>query len=336
MKVQRYDKMLITDSMLKKDSYGFLTVTAPITRPGVFPYQRQDGTIQYEAKLPDDKVNVPYELEINNTANNQFTQIPIQLKGGQSYTITIKTTGVSVALVVWRNPNTNVVDASRYGHAAGEGELKVSFTADPTATVVYVILCISAGVAQKATFSNPMLTLGSTAKPFVPRNPSMLLAPTKLGAIGTAKDLLFKQDGVWKRRKAVEKDIVLDGSLAWNWSADFEGYKRITRQWADAKPYVYVTMSKHDGKILKNVGVGANTQGDQCFNDGGFINMTILDVDTGFGENYVPSSAEIKAFFNGWRKTAYAATNPSADPGLAVSGTGGTLPAGTYYVKYTW
>ncbi|MCP3764083.1 DUF2213 domain-containing protein [Domibacillus sp. A3M-37] len=48
MKVQRYDKMLITDS------YGFLTVTAPITRPGVFPYQRQDGTIQYEAKLPDD------------------------------------------------------------------------------------------------------------------------------------------------------------------------------------------------------------------------------------------------------------------------------------------
>lgn len=54
MKVQRYDKMLITDSMLKKDSAGFLTVTAPITRPGVFPYQRQDGTIQYEAKLPDD------------------------------------------------------------------------------------------------------------------------------------------------------------------------------------------------------------------------------------------------------------------------------------------
>ncbi|WNS79615.1 DUF2213 domain-containing protein [Domibacillus sp. DTU_2020_1001157_1_SI_ALB_TIR_016] len=54
MKVQRYDRMLITDSMLKKDSAGFLTVTAPITRPGVFPYQRQDGAIQYEAKLPDE------------------------------------------------------------------------------------------------------------------------------------------------------------------------------------------------------------------------------------------------------------------------------------------
>lgn len=33
---------------------GYLTVNVPITRPGVFPYQRQDGTVQMEAKLPED------------------------------------------------------------------------------------------------------------------------------------------------------------------------------------------------------------------------------------------------------------------------------------------
>ncbi|QDQ03519.1 DUF2213 domain-containing protein [Lysinibacillus fusiformis] len=33
---------------------GYLTVNVPITRPGVFPYQRQDGTVQMEAKLPDE------------------------------------------------------------------------------------------------------------------------------------------------------------------------------------------------------------------------------------------------------------------------------------------
>lgn len=33
---------------------GYLTVTVPITRPGVFPYQRSDGTIQMEAKLPEE------------------------------------------------------------------------------------------------------------------------------------------------------------------------------------------------------------------------------------------------------------------------------------------
>lgn len=33
---------------------GYLTVNVPITRPGVFPYQRQDGTVQMEAKLPEE------------------------------------------------------------------------------------------------------------------------------------------------------------------------------------------------------------------------------------------------------------------------------------------
>ncbi|WP_088005612.1 DUF2213 domain-containing protein [Indiicoccus explosivorum] len=52
MKVQRYDKVMILD--YQETSEGYLTVDTPITRPGVFPYQRQDGTIQMEAKLPDD------------------------------------------------------------------------------------------------------------------------------------------------------------------------------------------------------------------------------------------------------------------------------------------
>ncbi|AKO92699.1 hypothetical protein BEH_11705 [Priestia filamentosa] len=52
MKTQRFDKALIQD--YDETSEGYLTVTVPITRPGVFPYQRSDGTIQMEAKLPDE------------------------------------------------------------------------------------------------------------------------------------------------------------------------------------------------------------------------------------------------------------------------------------------
>lgn len=52
MKRQRYDKALIQD--FSETSEGFLTVNAPITRPGVFPYMRQDGQIQMEAKLPSE------------------------------------------------------------------------------------------------------------------------------------------------------------------------------------------------------------------------------------------------------------------------------------------
>lgn len=52
MKKQRYDKALIED--YSETPEGFLTVRAPITRPGVFPYMRSDGGIQMEAKLPDE------------------------------------------------------------------------------------------------------------------------------------------------------------------------------------------------------------------------------------------------------------------------------------------
>ncbi|MEG0470772.1 MAG: DUF2213 domain-containing protein [Solibacillus sp.] len=52
MKLQRYDTSYIKDYM--ETSEGYLTVNVPITRPGVFPYQRQDGTVQMEAKLPED------------------------------------------------------------------------------------------------------------------------------------------------------------------------------------------------------------------------------------------------------------------------------------------
>ncbi|MBT2603749.1 DUF2213 domain-containing protein [Bacillus sp. ISL-53] len=52
MRNQRFDKAYIND--YSETQEGYLTVTVPITRPGVFPYQRQDGTIQMEAKLPDE------------------------------------------------------------------------------------------------------------------------------------------------------------------------------------------------------------------------------------------------------------------------------------------
>ena len=52
MKVQRYDKAYIVD--YQKTPEGYMTVDVPITRPGVFPYMRGDGTTVMEAKLPAD------------------------------------------------------------------------------------------------------------------------------------------------------------------------------------------------------------------------------------------------------------------------------------------
>ena len=55
MKLQRYDTSYIKD--YSETPEGYLTVHVPITRPGVFPYQRHDGTVQMEAKLPEEIFN---------------------------------------------------------------------------------------------------------------------------------------------------------------------------------------------------------------------------------------------------------------------------------------
>ncbi|MED4934002.1 DUF2213 domain-containing protein [Heyndrickxia coagulans] len=52
MKKQRFDKAFIQD--YQETSEGYLTVNAPITRPGVFPYMRADGSLKMEAKLPEE------------------------------------------------------------------------------------------------------------------------------------------------------------------------------------------------------------------------------------------------------------------------------------------
>lgn len=52
MKLQRFDKAYIAD--FSETSEGYLTVKAPITRPGVFPYLKKDGGIEMEAKLPEE------------------------------------------------------------------------------------------------------------------------------------------------------------------------------------------------------------------------------------------------------------------------------------------
>ena len=50
--IKRYDRAVVNDVLQGED--GYLTIKIGVTRPGVFPYRRQDGTIQHELKHPDD------------------------------------------------------------------------------------------------------------------------------------------------------------------------------------------------------------------------------------------------------------------------------------------
>lgn len=76
---------------------GYLTVRVPITRPGVFPYQRADGTVQMEAKLPDDIFS---DLTIRSARSKPITDEhpnePVTLDNYQNYAKGMSHTDVQV------------------------------------------------------------------------------------------------------------------------------------------------------------------------------------------------------------------------------------------------
>ncbi|MGE7112726.1 DUF2213 domain-containing protein [Lysinibacillus sp. NPDC047702] len=84
MKLQRYDRSLIND--YAETPEGYLTVRVPITRPGVFPYARHDGTVRMEAKLPDEIFSdrTMYSAR-SKPITDEHPNVPVTLDNYQTY-----------------------------------------------------------------------------------------------------------------------------------------------------------------------------------------------------------------------------------------------------------
>lgn len=227
----------------------------------------------------------PYELELNATVAGQSSFVEIKTIVGQTYTVDAVLSAAGCQIEIWDSANVKKVDTRTTGK---------TFTATTTSAKVYV----TNATTSLFNFKNIILTVGSIIKPFVPRNPSMLLAPTKLGAIGAVRDLLFKQDGVWKRRKAIEKDVSLDGSLGWGSPVDFAGFKEFLISIPNGAVSSQI-VSKYNGAILGKASTASSA--DTAHLTANYLYLRISDTDSGFTETYTPTASEIKAFFNGWK-----------------------------------
>jgi hypothetical protein len=248
------------------------------------------------------KMLSPYELELNATGAFQGSYVEFRVVGGQVCTLSGVVDSNKYYAVTKLDSNNVQIGIKQYLEV---GASSMTFTLE--SNVVRLKIEAQNKVAGKFTFTNPMLTLGSTPKPFVPRNPSYLFAPVKLGQIGSVKDSLFQTDGQWMMRKIVEKDVVLDGSLAWVVSTDYTGYKSVmVSNYLSLKSLTVgpTTALKHSGSLLKEVmSSGQITNGDQIHGGTSNLLLTISDVDSGWGESYTPTSDDIKRYFNGWKYT---------------------------------
>jgi hypothetical protein len=247
------------------------------------------------------KILGSYEFEHTSTSVGQQGHVFIPVKENQVYYASFGLNSESIVYFQYLDSNKTLLGngLTLFTPSALSG----TFTT-PIGCHFVKILPSTRRASGTALFKNPMLTLGSEQKPFVPRNPSYLLAETKLGSIGDKKDTLFYEDGAYKRRKVIEKDVMLDGSLAWEYSTDYSGFKRLQVNGftnTDARLQTSpILLTDRLGKIYRGNEIQPN--GVAIYSNGRLY-VTVLDIDSGWGESYTPTTNDVKRYFNGWKYT---------------------------------
>lgn len=161
--------------------------------------------------------------------------------------------------------------------------------------------------ASVGTFNheNPMLNIGSTAKPFKPREDSMLALQTDLYAdpvTGANADTVFERDGQYFKSKKWQ-GLTLDGNRAWvlGEGGATAGVRQVrlvgVATGAVAGSGIGV---KFDGKILPQGSTG-NTADTNAVTAAGDIYFGIPVADSGWADSYGPTQDDIKAYFFGYK-----------------------------------
>ena len=265
-------------------------------------------------------VNLLSAYEVGYSASTSLsTMIFVNVLPNTTYTISLE--GNGRLYFVERDAANNADITSTGKSIEPKAGARVSLTFTTTANAK--ILRLSATNIGSGDFNhkNPMLTLGNVDKPFVPRNPSNLFVETKLGAIGTAKDLLFDQDGKLMVRKTIEKDIALDGSKAWLYHSSQNG--NVTAKIFTLAVNLPVSRSsvltKYNGKLMTINSVVNDADTYNGLNATGDIYLTTSYDDMGLTlTTYAPTNDEVKAYFNGWKaKTVDTNGKPTAWKSIA-------------------
>ncbi|MEK4730974.1 hypothetical protein [Paenibacillus sp. FSL L8-0641] len=156
--------------------------------------------------------------------------------------------------------------------------------------------------AGSFTHENPMLNIGSTAKPFKPREDSMLALQTDLYAdpvTGVKADIVFERDGQYFKSKKWQ-GMTLDGSLPWVYFGSGVGYKGVrvpvNNGFVDSE-----RITKFDGKLVQHVFPLTGPDQSHLSPESGVVGLTISVADSGWADGYEPSQDDVKAYFFGYK-----------------------------------
>ncbi|WP_328801952.1 hypothetical protein T3H97_05740 [Paenibacillus sp. LX16] len=276
--------------------YPYVDSVMPVRNPYAIMYGENLLPSFYEWGLHANmKAAGPYSLSLAATASFQAANVYVPVVIGKAYTISGEVTGI--LYMAFEDANGNVVG----GGNTTSTPLPLTFTAPANASRLRVTIDNGNTSTGTFTFSELMLNIGSTAKPFKPREDSMLALQTDLYAdpvTGANADTVFERDGQYYKSKKWQ-GLTLDGNLAWIYFASGTGYKvvriPVTNGVVDSE-----RITKFDGKLIQHVFPLSGPDQSHLSPESGIVGLSISVADSGWADGYTPTQDEIKAYFLGW------------------------------------
>ncbi|BFH13540.1 hypothetical protein WJ0W_004076 [Paenibacillus melissococcoides] len=242
-------------------------------------------------------VVAPYELRFGAGGDGDFLAYHLSVLPNQTYVFSLENSGVSWCITEL-DYNTFVVP---YGT-----DTYRSFNVGSRTQIALVLKSFSADIDVSC--KNPMLTVGTEAKPFVPQQRSMIAFETELAAHpvdGSNPDILFMgDDGLPYVLEAWGK-VALEPSNFENiaQNANLNGFKQIAMLLKQKDTSSISRLIKFDGtQLILDLNSVPLTEPDSYITSSeGNLWVTIPNTDSGWGPDYTPTADEIKAYFLGWR-----------------------------------
>ncbi|MXO78566.1 hypothetical protein GRP75_12060 [Paenibacillus sp. OT2-17] len=292
------------DSMVAEQvaaKYPYVDSVTPVRNPYAIRYGENLIPPFYEWTLsPRAKVINPYKLETTATVSTDLSSIDVAVVTGKTYMFSAKVNGRLTMVEL----DSAGVESSVYKTDDNENRnVTVTFTTKTTTTRVRIYTTNTG--AGTFTLENPMLNIGSTAKPFKPREDSMLALQTDLCAdpvTGANADTVFERDGQYFKSKKWQ-GLTLDGNRAWvlGEGGATAGVRQVRLVGAATGAVAGSGIGvKFDGKILPQGSTG-NTADTNAVTAAGDIYFGIPVADSGWADSYGPTQDDIKAYFYGYK-----------------------------------
>lgn len=189
------------------------------------------------------------------------------------------------------------------------GDIVMSFNTGPeTSIALYFYGSRATASVQQKRYENIQLEIGAVATLYEPHNDDYCYAVTTLAGYGGVNDVLTVRGAETTVLRHWKTDLVLDGSFPWNHytSTVVAGRKYVVApktnfplSWQDAGECTLVSPA---GAPLSNMKLFTSLNAANQMSMGpSSLTVTIANTDSGWGDDFNPYSAEVRAYFYGYK-----------------------------------